>query len=1158
MPHLLRVRVLPICLLAMAAVSPGIACAYCAVPTAVVISAEGSVSARTGLDGPWTAAHPDAGLCEGDTVLTGRNSRAAIRFTGADTLIRLDQSTTLRIVSPSVEAGAWRLDLLGGAARFFSRVSRRLRIGTPFMNALVDGTEFLVRVDTDQSTVDLFEGTLRVVNEQGELRLYAGQGARATRGQAPRLYKLLDPVDAVQWAISYEPMLSALLWSGREDHDPELNGSLPGLLREAHRLLLAGDAQAAFASLDAVPPARRDAAFYNYRAALFLSLGRVDSARADLATARGLAPGNGDSDAIASSIALGLNDQKRALALARAATAAGPQRPLPWFALSYAEQAAFDLPAARAAMDKSLAVDPHNGLLRARLAELLLALGELDAAQKAADAAVAAAPQAALAHRVQGFAALLRIDLNAAQAAFERALALDAADPITHLGLGLTRIRSGHLAQGRTQFEIAVALDPLVSLLRTYLGKAYYDERRDTRAETAFAIASGLDPRDPTPWLYRAIQLRTANRPVEALEALETSLALNGYRAQFRPTATLDADAAARTEAVGQIYRDLHFDQVALIQGFSAVTQAPDDQSGHRLLAEVYSALPRHEEARVSELLQAQLLQPLTRSPVLPLQGETRLLVPDVLGPLTLGLNEYGPLFNRNGAGAWVTLLGGSRATLGDEVLASALYDRAAFSLGQYRFQTEGSGGVRAQTQDIQVGFAQAQLSPDTGVQLELRNTDTNEGPYLDEYNATARDHTRSSSTRLGLTQRWSPGSVLIASFIHRRIDEDSDSSGLANPTDPQSLEVFSASNPTEGWSAEVRQDWRSERLLLSFGTSWFAYETQADFADAVTARQQEGVFRSTLTSDYRLDNRLVSIWFYGTWRPVPRLDLTLGLNWESMQWDERRLTANKLELLDPDLGWVPLDSGAGPQATDSKAPIEQLNPKLGLSWRPLPGTTLRAAALRTLRGPDGMKQTIEPTQVAGFNQLFDGYLGERAWRYGIGIDQRVSDRLYMGAEGSRRDVSVPEIQLGGGTIFTARRERFVRAYAAFTPSPQLALSAEYFYEENVLRLQDNAEDRTNRLPLTLSYFNPNGLFGSIRGTYVWQSTIPSGLTSPVSEAFWNLDLSVGFRLPRRLGLIVLSIDNLLDEKIPFRETDPNHPLFVGERVLSLRTTVQF
>jgi hypothetical protein len=47
-----------------------------------------------------------------------------------------------------------------------------------------------------------------------------------------------------------------------------------------------------------------------------------------------------------------------------------------------------------------------------------------------------------------------------------------------------------------------------------------------------------------------------------------------------------------------------------LVEGWRLLNINPSNYSAHRFLADSYAALPRHEIARVSELLQSQLLQP--------------------------------------------------------------------------------------------------------------------------------------------------------------------------------------------------------------------------------------------------------------------------------------------------------------------------------------------------------------------------------------------------------------------------------------------------------------------------------------------------------------------------------------------------------------------
>ena len=79
---------------------------------------------------------------------TGEVSRAALIFLESETVLRVAQNTLVQI-RRAPEQGRSLLDLLNGAVHFFSRSRRDLEIRTPFVNASVEGTEFLVRVATD-------------------------------------------------------------------------------------------------------------------------------------------------------------------------------------------------------------------------------------------------------------------------------------------------------------------------------------------------------------------------------------------------------------------------------------------------------------------------------------------------------------------------------------------------------------------------------------------------------------------------------------------------------------------------------------------------------------------------------------------------------------------------------------------------------------------------------------------------------------------------------------------------------------------------------------------------------------------------------------------------------------------------------------------------
>jgi len=93
---------------------------------------------------------------------------------------------------------------------------------------------------------------------------------------------------------------------------------------------------------------------------------------------------------------------------------------------------------------------------------------------------------------------------------------------------------------------------------------------------------------------------------------------------------------------------------------------------------------------------------------------------------------------------------------------------------------------------------------------------------------------------------------------------------------------------------------------------------------------------------------------------------------------------------------------------SDSVSEYDQPNPKLGLLWNATPDTTLRLAALRMFKRSLVADQTIEPTQVAGFNQFFDDPTRTDARRYGLGLDHKFSSNLLAGAELSMRDLRIP------------------------------------------------------------------------------------------------------------------------------------------------------
>ncbi len=564
----------------------------CEVLVAKAVSVQGIAEVRRKGDIEWKPIKMNNTFCPGDMFRLKENSRASIVLSN-ETIIRLDQNTTITF-SGIEKKETSLLDLIKGAVHFLSRVPKTLKVITPYVNASVEGTEFLVRVANGQTFMSVFEGKVVASNDSGSLTLTEGQSAIAEEGRAPVLRFAVKPRDAVQWALYYPPIME-----------------YPEKLIEDEKNPL----------------------YLIYRASLMLSVGRVEKARRDIERVLSLAPDYAQAIALQSVISVVQNDKERALILARKAVNADPSSAAALIALSYAQQANFDLKGALESLRKAVEIEPENSLAWARLSEMWLSFGYLDKALEAAHKAVDLNPGLSRTQTVLGFAYLAQVKVREAKNAFEKAIELDQTDPMARLGLGLAKIREGHLKEGRREIEIAVSLDPNQSIIRSYLGKAYYEEKREKLSKDQYSIARELDPHDPTPFFYDAILEQSINRPVEALHDIQKAIELNDNRGVYRSKLLLDDDLASRSASIARIYNDLGFQRLALVEGWKSVNTDPMNYSAHRLLADTYASQPRHEIARVSELLQSQLLQPLNITPVQPRLAESNIFLFDWAGP---------------------------------------------------------------------------------------------------------------------------------------------------------------------------------------------------------------------------------------------------------------------------------------------------------------------------------------------------------------------------------------------------------------------------------------------------------------------------------------------------------------------------------------------
>ena len=1018
-------------------------------------------------------------------VLVTRQGRASVRFLSDGTVLRVGPESRVQI-----DENATERDVKLFFGRIWAHVIRWKERPTRFSSgstiAAIRGTELSLAVASDgnETQLSVLEGKVEASTDAGKLNLQGGQVATGAKGRAPVVTARVRPQDAVQWALYYPPVLFAK----------------PGAPETASQ-----------------------------RAASKLAVGSVEDASKDLDEALKANPNDANALALQTIIAVATNREDLALATAQKAVAADPKSATAQVALSYARQAKFDLEGARASLEKAVQLDPTDALAWARLAEIRSSLGQGGASLEAANKATALEPNLARTQTVLGFSHLTQVHTAEATAAFRKAIELDSSDPLPRLGLGLARIRDGALAEGSKELETAVSLDPGQAIVRSYLGKAYFEQKRENLVDREYDVAKKSDPNDPTPWLYDAINKQTTNRPIEALEASQKAIELNDNRAVYRSRLLLDSDEAARSASQGRIYSDLGFQDRALVEGWNSVNTDPTNYSAHRFLADSYAVLPRHEIARVSELMQSQLLQPLNTTPIQPRLGESNLLVMSSGGPGSLSFNEFNPLFNRNGVNLQATgLVGENGLWTGDGVFAG-IYQKLSFSVGYNQFETDGWRENAFQKDKIGNAFVQLELSPATSVQAEYRHRDQQYGDlqqkfFTDLFLPGENHDVQRDTFRLGGRHTFSPSSILLASASYAKTDDLVTIAGFFGPDTSLSSKL-----DQESYAAEVQYLYRSRHVDVTSGVGYFNIDGETLQAFSFGP----GIVEEAPPIPGAYDH--INAYAYANVKLHETVTLTAGGSYDKVEGD---LTEDERD---------------------------QFNPKFGLIWRPLPATTVRAAAFRSLKRTLITDQTLETTQVAGFNQFYDDADLTDAWRYGGAIDQKFGKNVLGGFEYSGRDLTVPLYGLDGTVAQADWTERVTRAYLFATPHRFVGLRAQYI-RERFERPQGLGvgfpELQTDRVPLGIGFFHPSGVTATVTATY-WNQEgqfesffDPTAPATPGSSAFWLVDATFSYRLPKRFGFLSIGVTNLFDKDFEYFEVDPGNVTIQPTRTVFGKVTL--
>ncbi|MCF6205227.1 MAG: hypothetical protein L3J59_16450, partial [Methylococcaceae bacterium] len=696
-----------------------------------------------------------------------------------------------------------------------------------------------------------------------------------------------------------------------------------------------------------------------------------------------------------------------------------------------------------------------------------------------------------------------------------------------------------------SDIETAVSLDPENAIMRSYLGKAYYELRNDGYAETELTIAKEMDPNDPTPWFYDAIRKQTTNRPVEALHDMQKAIELNDNRGVYRSKLLLDEDAAARSANMARIYQDLGFSRVALKEAWNALGSDSTNPSAHRFLSDAYIGQPRFRIARASELLQAQLLQSINVTPVQPQLTAENIGILNSTGPSRLSAGEYDPMFTSNGAHILLNGAYGSNNTITDNAIISGVYDQLSLSFGQFHFQTDGFRENDDYQQDVYNAFFQYAVTPDFNIQFEFKTDDVRSGDVPFRLNGIHRKNLRQTiehdTARVGTHFRIDAKQDLILSaFYTTRKDTFHDTVFFPAPSPFLFFGQKGGNDLTSGYQTEIQYLFHPTSFDITMGLGYLELEkeTLREQIDTITPPIPGFTLPQIDPTTDKNKTQYFNTYLYFKHSLLSSLTSTLGISYDSYQ-DE--LTNKK-----------------------------QLNPKFGLVWNPFANFTLRGASFRSLKRPLASNQTIEPTQIAGFNQFFDGLKGTTAWQYSLGADYQPLQTLFMGGELNWRYTNEPVVSLRANN--RDRNEVSHIAYLYWTPANWLSLRAEYqfekFYRDFVLGNGNDTDPQrvsTQQIPLTVNFFHGSGVFAKFNATYVKQKVgIVTDLdTSPLiydREQFWTFDTALGYRLPKKLGLISVEVRNLFDNRYAFQSafdaSGPQLSPFVPEREIFIKLSL--
>lgn len=512
----------------------------------------------------WSTTQERQSLAFGDTIRTGPSGKADLLFNNG-TQVAMRSKCQLRLEAPASVNKPLVIRVFGALSEVFVRAKGNTEIRTAAGTAAVRGTEYLVSLPSEDSTVvTVIEGSVAFYNPQGSVVVAANQQSTARVGEAPTPPVAVDVSGLIEWSADITGLPI-------EFETPSAPGEAASGIDRALASLSARDPQAARQALEGIPDSGLVSAV---RGLIAIHEGNLTQATIDLQSAIAQDPKLYQAHALLALCYLNQNQLPQAEQSARRAVELQPDSAQAQGTLAMVLFFEKKPKEATVAAKRAVQLNPLSPFALLTQGRVLLSQQKTDAALSAFQQAAALAPDLPIFQTELG-AAYLRLDQpKKAEASYRNALKGNPDSPDAHTGLGLALQQQGQEREAEAEHRTALQLDANSAAAHGNLATLYIEQGKFKEAQQE--LEQGVKDRPEKGLLYirlseislyrqnlsaaqefalKAVQLLPGSAPAHyqlGRVYLEQQRLFQAEQ-EFRQAVTLDRKLAAARYALGLV-----------------------------------------------------------------------------------------------------------------------------------------------------------------------------------------------------------------------------------------------------------------------------------------------------------------------------------------------------------------------------------------------------------------------------------------------------------------------------------------------------------------------------------------------------------------------------------------------------------------------------